>query len=82
MTSNASERSRKAAATRKAHDPETFPKMGRLGAQARHSKSPEDESKIAQEAARTREAHHPGAFHEMGAKGGHAVHHATNEEKE
>lgn len=47
---------------------------GRKGAQARHAKSPEEESRIAQKAAATRKANNPDAFREMGAKGGRSSH--------
>jgi len=47
---------------------------GRRGAEARHAKSPEEESRIAQKAAATRKANNPNAFREMGAKGGKTSH--------
>jgi len=47
---------------------------GRKGAQARHAKSPEEESRIAKKAAETRKASNPNAFREMGAKGGKTSH--------
>lgn len=47
---------------------------GRKGAQARHAKSSEEESRIAQKAAATRKANNPNAFREMGSKGGKSSH--------
>jgi uncharacterized protein len=48
----------------------TRSEAGKLGAQARHSKSPEEESEIARKAAATRKQNDPEAFSKMGQKGG------------
>lgn len=45
---------------------------GRLGAEARHNISPQEESQIARKAAKTRKEENPNAFREMGRKGGQA----------
>jgi general stress protein YciG len=45
---------------------------GAVGAEARHDKSPEEESRIARKTARTRMENDPDAFREMGRKGGRA----------
>ncbi len=45
---------------------------GKKGAEARHAKSPEEESKIAKKAAETRKEKDPDAFKKMGQKGGSA----------
>jgi len=79
---NTSERSRKAAETRKAHDPHAFEAMGQKGAAARHSKSPEEESELARKAAHTRKEQDPDAFRKMGERGGHAVHSSEEPEEE
>lgn len=73
---------RKAAETRKEHDPHAFEKMGHAGAQARHSKSPEEESAIAKRAAQTRKEHDPEAFSKMGEKGGSAKRSHSHEEED
>lgn len=67
-----SEGSKKAAETRKLHDEKAFSKLGRMGAEARHNKSSEEESRIAKKAAQTRKEHDPNAFKKMGEKGGSA----------
>ena len=56
--------------------------MGKEGAQARHNKSPEEESAIAQKAAQTRKEHDPEAFSKMGQKGGQHSHGGKNREEE
>jgi uncharacterized protein len=43
---------------------------GKKGAEARHAKSPQEESEIAKKAAATRKEHDPEAFSKMGQKGG------------
>jgi uncharacterized protein len=63
---------KKAAETRKQHDPDAFRKMGEKGAEARHAKSQEEESAIARKAAETRKRNDPEAFEKMGKKGGRA----------
>lgn len=55
---------------------------GRKGAEARHAKSPEEESRIAKKAAETRKANNPNAFREMGAKGGKSSHGGGRKRKE
>jgi hypothetical protein len=46
--------------------------VGRLGAEARHNISSEEESEIARKAAKTRKERNPDAFREMGRRGGEA----------
>lgn len=45
---------------------------GKKGAEARHAKSPEEESRIAKKAAETRKERDPDAVSKMGEKGGQA----------
>lgn len=71
----------KAAATRKAKDPDAFKKMGYKGAKVRHDKSAEEESKISRKAAKTRKKSNPNAFKEMGRKGGRKTQEARNFKK-
>ncbi len=70
VASDPSERAKKAAQTRKENDPEAFSKMGKMGAEARHNKTEEEESEIAKKAARTRKELDPDAFKKMGHEGG------------
>jgi general stress protein YciG len=59
----------------------TTREAGLKGAQARHAKSPEEESAIARKAAHTRKEQDPEAFQKMGRKGAEARHAKSPEEE-